>query len=505
MEARVAELEVELKSAQCAGLKAEAEADKAEQALDEMRSELDEMRSELGAARQLLASREGEAREAAQAAELAATSAAAEVRAAKATAASTIAALTRDLEGTRAHCADLTGELAATKEAMCSLEAVAAAAAAGEGDVRAELARAARATATAEEALRRREAALALSEDTVAHSTARAAMLAGEAAYFAEELDSANTRSAELQAAMQAAMQAARAEAQAAVGRAQHTEAQSCAARSQLAVARAGAAGAGAGSVIALLETASMLSVAGISGDKRSGSISAAKQLFSEGCLANDGGDVARARRCFEAAFLLQPRVSFLLSIGNMSLKLDDPAAAVEVYRQVLAAAAAAEAQPTEAQPNEAQLPFAFAVAPTEKEIAMAARKEGDATRRLLQLHMPTPDTASLPHSSASSVAETAQHDGACSDDNDGTSVASSRMARHAEQLSAELRQAKAAAARALADRAALAQELRELQQLHRRAQVRSLADREKLTSLEVKMRTSRSEESHGARLSDVS
>ena len=86
-------------------------------------------------------------------------------------------------------------------------------------------------------------------------AAARAAMLAGEAAYFAEELDSANTRSAELQAAMQAAMQAARAEAQAAVGRAQHTEAQSCAARSQLAVARAERLALGRAAVTALLES----------------------------------------------------------------------------------------------------------------------------------------------------------------------------------------------------------------------------------------------------------
>lgn len=71
-----------------------------------------------------------------------------------------------------------------------------------------------------------------------------------------------------------------------------------------------------------------------------------------------------------------------------------------------------------------------------------------------------------------------------------GGGAHATRMAAHVERLSGQLRHAKATAAQALADRATLGQQLLEQQRLQRQVKVRSLADREKLTSLEVKLRT---------------
>lgn len=71
--------------------------------------------------------------------------------------------------------------------------------------------------------------------------------------------------------------------------------------------------------------------------------------------------------------------------------------------------------------------------------------------------------------------------------------------------MSAELRASKAAAAQAMAERAALGAELLEQQKLQRKNKVKQLTDREKLTSMEVKLRTRKSEESEEhARIREV-
>ena len=62
--------------------------------------------------------------------------------------------------------------------------------------------------------------------------------------------------------------------------------------------------------------------------------------------------------------------------------------------------------------------------------------------------------------------------------------------------ITTELKAARAAAAEAQKDRAELGAQLLQQQRLQRKSKVRQLTDREKLTALEVKLRTRQSEES---------
>ena len=64
-----------------------------------------------------------------------------------------------------------------------------------------------------------------------------------------------------------------------------------------------------------------------------------ADQLIAEGKAANEVGDAARARGAYEAAFMVHPRVSLLLSTANMYLKSGAPQVAAHAYRAVLGAA----------------------------------------------------------------------------------------------------------------------------------------------------------------------
>jgi len=60
-----------------------------------------------------------------------------------------------------------------------------------------------------------------------------------------------------------------------------------------------------------------------------------AHALFQEGKIANVAGNTWLARELFERAYMCAPRLAFLLSIGNMHLKLGEPALARAFYEHV--------------------------------------------------------------------------------------------------------------------------------------------------------------------------
>ena len=241
--------------------------------------------------------------------------------------------------------------LEATREALSCLEASAAASATANADEKTDLAAAIAAQSRAETtikpaqemaaaAIARREEELAARERAEqALSTARAELgrLSAEHAALADRL--------QLQRGQLATLVAAEQEASA---RASHYL-ERCA--YELASHAAATAEHGQSRVHSLLEHAAaharlaQLAARDGSVDGRGGGIGGsaasqlADQLIAEGKAANEVGDAARARGAYEAAFMVHPRVSLLLSTANMYLKSGAPQVAAHAYRAVLGAA----------------------------------------------------------------------------------------------------------------------------------------------------------------------
>jgi hypothetical protein len=241
--------------------------------------------------------------------------------------------------------------LEATREALSCLEASAAASATANADEKTDLAAAIAAQSRAETAIkpaqemaaaaiaRRQEELAARERAEQALSTARAELgrLTAEHAALADRL--------QLQRGQLATLVAAEQEASA---RASHYL-ERCA--YVLASRAAATAEHGQSRVQSLLEHAAaharLAQLAARDGgvDGRGGGIGGsaasqlADQLIAEGKAANEVGDAARARGAYEAAFMVHPRVSLLLSTANMYLKSGAPQVAAHAYRAVLGAA----------------------------------------------------------------------------------------------------------------------------------------------------------------------
>ena len=135
----------------------------------------------------------------------------------------------------------------------------------------------------------------------------------------------------------------------------------------------------------------------------------------------------------------------------------------------------------------------------------MASRKEAEATHAIRNLDREVELVRSGEEAEgvASGAGAGAGASGAAAGGRAGGG--SRRLEAQLERLSADLRATKAAAAMAMAERAALGAELLEQQKLQRKAKVKQLTDREKLTSMEVKLRTRKSDESEEqARIREV-
>jgi len=241
--------------------------------------------------------------------------------------------------------------LEATREALSCLEASAAASATANADEKTDLAAAIAAQSRAETAIKpaqemaaaaiaRREEELAARERAEqALSTARAELgrLTAEHAALADRL--------QLQRGQLATLVAAEQEASARAS----LYLERCA--YELASRAAATAEHGQSRVQSLLEHAAaharLAQLAARDGgvDGRGGGIGGsaasqlADQLIAEGKAANEVGDAARARGAYEAAFMVHPRVSLLLSTANMYLKSGAPQVAAHAYRAVLGAA----------------------------------------------------------------------------------------------------------------------------------------------------------------------
>ena len=241
--------------------------------------------------------------------------------------------------------------LEATREALSCLEASAAASATANADEKTDLAAAIAAQSRAETAIKpaqemaaaaiaRREEELAARERAEqALSTARAELgrLTAEHAALADRL--------QLQRGQLATLVAAEQEASARAS----LYLERCA--YELASRAAATAEHGQSRVHSLLEHAAaharLAQLAARDGgvDGRGGGIGGsaasqlADQLIAEGKAANEVGDAARARGAYEAAFMVHPRVSLLLSTANMYLKSGAPQVAAHAYRAVLGAA----------------------------------------------------------------------------------------------------------------------------------------------------------------------
>jgi hypothetical protein len=240
--------------------------------------------------------------------------------------------------------------LEATREALSCLEASAAASATANADEKTDLAAAIAAQSRAETAIKpaqemaaaaiaRREEELAARERAEqALSTARAELgrLTAEHAALADRL--------QLQRGQLATLVAAEQEASARAS----LYLERCA--YELASRAAATAEHGQSRVQSLLEHAAaharLAQLAARDGgvDGRGGGIGGsaasqlADQLIAEGKAANEVGDAARARGAYEAAFMVHPRVSLLLSTANMYLKSGAPQVAAHAYRAVLGA-----------------------------------------------------------------------------------------------------------------------------------------------------------------------
>ena len=241
--------------------------------------------------------------------------------------------------------------LEATREALSCLEASAAASATANADEKTDLAAAIAAQSRAETAIkpaqemaaaaiaRRQEELAARERAEQALSTARAELgrLTAEHAALADRL--------QLQRGQLATLVAAEQEASARAS----LYLERCA--YELASRAAATAEHGQSRVHSLLEHAAaharLAQLAARDGgvDGRGGGIGGsaasqlADQLIAEGKAANEVGDAARARGAYEAAFMVHPRVSLLLSTANMYLKSGAPQVAAHAYRAVLGAA----------------------------------------------------------------------------------------------------------------------------------------------------------------------
>lgn len=150
----------------------------------------------------------------------------------------------------------------------------------------------------------------------------------------------------------------------------------------------------------------------------RAAASAAAESLFSSGHAANAAGEPANACDAFERAFVLHPRASLLLSVANMRLKLGHAATGSELYRHVLAAARAGtgavgdtaeggvvDVSADGAAPPPPPPPVRFVTPPTDKEIAMATRKEAEAQAALARGTEP-PSSASDTGASGTDVTQ---------------------------------------------------------------------------------------------------
>ena len=484
MGSRVTELESELGDMQQAGLKATSEAEAAEAALAEVRAELD-------AARAALAQEQATAAAAAAAASAAAVSSASASQAAASEAAAAEAAAT-------ATATALRDQLEATQEALRCLEAISASASSDSDELRQQLLDAATSQARVEGALRKsetmvktREHELRSCEEAFSHVSVRAATASGVAHALQADLERESQRAASLErdaASASAKLAAAGDEAK-----------RGAEAMGRLAAARAERAALGREEATALVAHSAALArlfrpharrggggggsdgggIAGSAAEKLAATTAAAADaLFVQGKAANEAGELGAARRAFECAFVLCPRASLLLSVGNMALRLGRPEIATEHYKLVLSDARAGASS-------------AFVAAPSAKEVAMATRKEAEAQAAL-----------------AAGECEPRGHETSrMAGDGGGAAVEHSRrsVAEQMEALAGEARRAKAAAAVALAEKAAIGAELLEQQRLQRRAKMGRIREQEKLAKLEVKLMTRQSDESEEtARIREV-
>ena len=215
---------------------------------------------------------------------------------------------------------------------------------------------------------------------------------------------------------------------------------------------------------------------------------SLADKWFVEGRTANENGDASKACELFSQAFIVCPRPSLLLSIANMRLKLDEPLAAIELYRIVLpeapipsdvpdvvdAAAPAVDVGDDDGEKEDRSWCRKLLVTPpTEKEVAMALRKE--------------PEAQAAAAAASSRVSRRGSEE---------LAPLAKRNSAHMEQIAAELRQAKAELAHANAERAALNGALVSQQKLQRKARMGKLKEQEKRSKLEVRLMTRASNES---------
>ena len=582
LEQRVVEAQSELSEMQRVSLEAASEADRVEAALDQAKLDLENARAQLAAK-----DSEAAAAAASAAAKLAACDAAA--AAAEADRRDTLSAAEREVQKLRAESTQLADELEAAREAIRCLEAGAAAAATDRTGTMEQVEAAAAGQAKLDAALRRAEAALAESEGRASSTAAKAVALGEEAARWREAHTAVQVDLAE-QSGLLAAAKSAECDAVDALRTASSllSEEEACRERN------------GAEEISSLVHAAVHLSPvdrslqpgqetregAGRSAAKGANERAAVAALLQKaGFDANEEGVPGTAKRFFEGAYLLQPRASLLLSIGNMSLKLHRPEAAAEAYRVVIASTLAAEPQANDGAAQveaftrrvTAGVPRrAFVAPPTDAEFGLATRKEAEAahalgrqrrSRRLGRGHS-SPDAGTAPASatapsllgatgdaadgaappndgkelwrrvllaeSAARALETERTalraeiqelkqpnrrlrgDGTLEEgegrpafgDDDGAGARihrsgssggdaiSRRLDAQLERLQTELKAARAAAAEAQKDRAELGAQLLQQQRLQRKSKVRQLTDREKLTALEVKLRTRQSEES---------
>ena len=333
MEDRCKSLEVELATTQSAGLRAYAEAEQAEAAAMSAQRELEEVKEELSR------SRAETPRVAKEAAEAAKAEAVREVGA-------TEASLRKELEDARRAVSLERDKLEATQEAVRCLEAIAAASATENEAAREEQIRESAANQSRlEAALKRSEEGKVEKEEACNAAIKRADGAKEEVLSLTAELERERIISRQRAEEMEVmARRLAASEAAAASGSSgqgsrgggdAEVEGKLTAAIQALERSSARSLLSSASAMSTLLKQASA-AAPGLSEKVSTTASSLADKWFVEGRTANENGDASKACELFSQAFIVCPRPSLLLSIANMRLKLDEPLAAIELYRIVL-------------------------------------------------------------------------------------------------------------------------------------------------------------------------
>uniref|UniRef100_A0A7S4F7S4 Uncharacterized protein n=1 Tax=Chrysotila carterae TaxID=13221 RepID=A0A7S4F7S4_CHRCT len=221
-----------------------------------------------------------------------------------------------------------------------------------------------------------------------------------------------------------------------------------------------------------LVQRASMAAEAPADGRRHEGKhkhVSMADALFAEGKAANAAGDAELARGFFESAFVCQPRLAFLLSMGNMHLKLDETEHAEAIYRHVEESASASD-----------------------KEKEMARRKLAEAKARTESVAAMV-ETCAVADADVHTLMSVCQRlvEALAAGPSEPRSVSAALAAAdlsERDKLLQEVELARALASAAVAQKTVLETELAHEHKAHRRAKASQMALQQVATALEVKV-----------------